>query len=146
MFVSIFLGHLKLAPNYWDYTLCVDLGITHQRCKCPIAVELPVSCLCNRGGSRLFLAMLRLKHCPDATSHYLCRVLPEILINLYCAAPVCDWVYCWTIPNLAPNHWSAHFQNSGSVAETGYTSIPTTLIFLSFVSLCAAAIEKSKYN
>ena len=45
------------------------------------------------------------------------------------------------VPNVASNLLSAHFQNFGSVTVTGYTSMARTLIFLSFGSICAVAIE-----
>ena len=50
------------------------------------------------------------------------------------------------VPNIESNLWSAYFQNFGSVTVTGYTSMATTMIFLSFRSICAAAIENAKNN
>ena len=48
------------------------------------------------------------------------------------------------VPNVASDLWSAYFQNFGSVTVTGSTSMAKTLIFLSFGSICAAAIENAK--
>ena len=45
------------------------------------------------------------------------------------------------VPNVASNFWSAHYQNFGSVTVTGSTSMAKILIFLSFGSICDAAIE-----
>ena len=50
------------------------------------------------------------------------------------------------VTNVAANRWSAHFQNFGYVVVTGSTYIDRTLIFLSFVSICDAPIEKSNNN
>ena len=48
------------------------------------------------------------------------------------------------VPNVASNLWSAHFQIFGSVTVTGYTSMARTLLFLSFGSIYAAAVENAK--
>ena len=50
------------------------------------------------------------------------------------------------VTDVVSNRWSAHFQNFGSVEVTGYTSMDRTLLFLSFGSICAAAIANSKNN
>ena len=48
------------------------------------------------------------------------------------------------VPNVASNLWSAHFQNFGSVKVTGSASMAKVLLFLSFGSIYAAAIENLK--
>ena len=48
------------------------------------------------------------------------------------------------VPNVASNLWPAYLQNFGSVTVTGSTSMANILLFLSFGSICAAAIENSK--
>ena len=50
------------------------------------------------------------------------------------------------VTNVASNIWYTHCQNFGSVAVTGSTYMARTLLFLSFGSICAAAIENVKNN
>ena len=66
-FVSTFLGHLKLSPNSWGSTLCVDLVIPHQCYWFPISVELLASRMCTRSGNILLLVLFCLTHFPNDT-------------------------------------------------------------------------------
>ena len=50
------------------------------------------------------------------------------------------------VPNVAYNLWSTHYQNFGSVAVTGSISMARTLFFLSFGSICSAAISNAGNN
>ena len=139
-----FIGHLKFPPNFSGASFCVDLGISHQFYQCPIAVEIHASRLCTRGCSGFLLDLLCLNHCP--------MLLPITLVN----SPQKDWSICdvplisvtrgivGLVNNVASNIWSAHFQNFGSVAVTGSTSMAKTLLFLSFGSICTSTIENTK--